>query len=173
MKKLILALLSLLSWSASAANVNLAWDASPTPGVTYRLYANGTAVTDTAGLTATVYVTAQTDFYVTAILNGLESTPSNHYLYTPPTSPPAPPTNLRAVAITASRIDTSWDASAYSVVLERGTSLNSFTPIATVPPSQSYYINTGLKKNRTYYFRAKSQGGIDYSNIAAATVNPH
>lgn len=177
MKKILLALLTLLvPLFARADNVNLAWDASTTPGVTYRVYANGVSVFNTANLSATIFVTATTDFYVTAILNGVESVPSNHVLYTPPPVVPNAPTNLRAVAITNSRIDTSWDASAYSVVLERGTGLNSFVPIATVPPSQSYYINTGLKKNRTYYFRAKARNGsVDssYSNIAAATVSPH
>lgn len=177
MKKTLLTLLTLLAASLLRAdNVNLAWDASTTPGVTYRVYANGVSVFNTSNLTATVFVTATTDFYVTAILAGVESSPSNHVLYTPPPVVPNAPTNLRAVAITNSRIDTSWDASAYSVVLERGTSINSFTPIAIVPPSQSYYINTGLKKNRTYYFRAKARNGSvesNYSNIAAATVSPH
>ena len=173
MKKLLALLLSILATgisSASADSVTLAWDASTTPGVTYRVYANGASVLNTSGLTGTVTVNVTTDFYVTAVLNGVESVPSNHVTYT---LVPKPPTNLRAIPVTTSRIDTSWDASSYATVLERGTSLSTFTPVALVPPTQSYYINTGLKKNRTYYFRAKSSGGILYSNIAAATLNPH
>jgi len=169
-------LLSILATGISSAladSVTLSWDASPTLGVTYRVYANGSRVADTSNLTAIVTATVVTDFYVVAVKNNLESIPSNHVTYTPAPVAPAPPSNLRAVPVTTSRIDTSWDATGFSTVLERGTSLNSFTPVAIVPPTSSYYINTGLKKNRTYYFRAKSSGGILYSNIAAATLSPH
>lgn len=89
---------------AQSAQVTLAWDASPTPGVTnYVVYASQSAsmtspIVTSAGtnLTGTVTIAMGTQWYfrATAQKGGLESLPSNQVSYIAPTSP-SPPGNVR------------------------------------------------------------------------------
>jgi len=80
---------------------------------------------------------------------------------------PAAPTNLRATVISASRIDIRWDAppEAVTVRVERD---NKY--VATT--SNSYYSNTGLRRDRTYFFRVQSQNAAGtlsaYSPVISA-----
>jgi hypothetical protein len=93
-----------------AADVRLAWDASPTPGVTnYLLYAHTNLLTATnlsasllrfhvgTNLTATVEAlqSGQWSFTVTAMKDGLESDPSNVLLV----EVPQPPARMRTVVV--------------------------------------------------------------------------
>lgn len=174
MKKLLLALLIVLTTSLNAASVNLAWDASPTatPVVTYRVYSSaGTApfalVLTTASTSATLTFSVSTRYYITAFNTNGESGPSNTLTVTPPATPPAPPTNLRSTAISASRIDLQWDLYDSDVYVERNQSL-----IATVPSTQSFFLDTHLRKNRWYSYRVRG-AGTEYSNTATAKTFRH
>lgn len=174
MKKLLLALLIVLTTSLNAASVNLAWDASPTtaPAVSYRVYASaGTApfalVLTTASTSATLTFSVSTRYYITAFNTNGESGPSNTLTVTPPATPPAPPTNLRSTAISASRIDLQWDLYDSDVYVERNQSL-----IATVPSTQSFFLDTDLRKNRWYSYRVRG-AGTEYSNTATAKTFRH
>jgi len=108
MTRLTLILL-LLPLAACAQEVRLAWDASPSPGVHYRLYAGTNSV---QGLTnALVVVNAETNltatveisqaqrwyFVATAVdtASGLESEPSNEVMV----ETPAAPSNMRTIHI--------------------------------------------------------------------------
>lgn len=119
MNKTILFLLMLLGVSAHAANLQISWDASPTPGVTnYTLYAHTNTLTATnlAGAVVKVNVgtnlsvavlglpSGQWKFVVTATKSGLESDPS----VTLPVEVPVPPPNLRTVIIEWSTNLTNW-----------------------------------------------------------------
>lgn len=170
MKKILFALF-FLAVSVCADNVNLAWDASPTPGVSYRVYQSvGTntafSVARETGTTtsAAFIVTVPTRFYVTAFNANGESTGSNIITFTPaPPPPPAPPTNLRATTISASRIDLHWSPYMLSsVFVERNQAL-----IAVVPNTQSYYLDTGLRRSHRYSYRVRGTEG-EYSNTVTA-----
>lgn len=175
MKKL-LALLIALTTSLNAATVNLAWDPSPTttPAVTYRVYSSaGTApfalVLTTASTSATLTFSVSTRYYITAFNTNGESGPSNTLTITPPATPPAPPTNLRSTAISASRIDLQWEPpnDPFDIFVERNQAL-----IAVVPNTQSFYLDTGLRKNRFYSYRVRG-AGTEYSNTATARTFRH
>ncbi|MCW5554490.1 MAG: fibronectin type III domain-containing protein [Verrucomicrobiae bacterium] len=103
-----------LAWLLASASVahsgslTLAWDPSPTPGVTYRIYAHttpiGTNLVDTVvkldagtNLTASVSNLApgQWHFVATAVKAGIESEPSNELV----TEVPAKPANMRTVTL--------------------------------------------------------------------------
>lgn len=101
--------------------VQLAWDASPTPGVTYRLYAYTNATTLTNLSSAPVKLDAKTNltatvqflqpgtwrFVATAYsTNGIESVPSNEVIATVP----PPPANARTVIVqfNATVTGTNW-----------------------------------------------------------------
>lgn len=85
-----------------------------------------------------------------------------------PTVPPAPPTNLRATPLSASRIDLQWSPyTLSSVFVERNQTL-----VAIVPSTQSFYLDTGLRKNRFYSYRIRGDG-TDYSNTTSARTFSH
>lgn len=88
----------------------------------------------------------------------------------PPAQPPLPPTNLRANAVTVSRIDVSWTLAAPEIVmLERSRDNLLWSDLATVAPGNSYYIDGGLQRGKVYYYRARtfnSVGLSTFSNVA-------
>lgn len=174
MKKLITLVVALLFTTVSyAASVNLAWDPSVTPGVNYRVFQSaGTApfvlVLTTSSTSATLTFTGTTRFYTTAFNSDGESVASNVLTVVAPASPPAPPTNLRSTAISASRIDLQWDPYEALVFVERNN-----LPIATVGPGFSYYLDTGLRQGKWYSYRIRGDG-TEYSNTTTAkTFRPH
>lgn len=110
MKRYLLALVALCGLSAIggytlAGEVRLSWDASPTPGVAYRIY--GARQGQPKALLGTVTETTSTRtgvlpgthcYHVTAYsADGLESEPSNEACKTVAETPvaPLPPVNLR------------------------------------------------------------------------------
>ena len=170
------------------SQVTLSWSASG-GAVSYNVYrgtfANGEdPVPISSGSPATGYtdssVTNGTTYYyeVTAVnLNG-ESARSNEASATPNTLPAAP-SNLTATAVSKSRINLTWtnnDSSATSVRIERSTNGTHFALTATVGGVASGYSDTGLVKNKKYYYRVRavnSAGASDYSNVASATTLKH
>jgi hypothetical protein len=100
---------ALFAGDGVAGGVNLAWNASPTPAVTYVLYAHTNDLTATnlssaivrlnigTNLTATVEAlkAGQWCFVATAKLNGVESDPSNSLIV----EVPEPPSNMRTVVL--------------------------------------------------------------------------
>jgi acid phosphatase type 7 len=72
---------------------------------------------------------------------------------------PSAPTNLRTTARTVSRIDLAWtdtssDESGFE--LQRSADNVTFTPIATRGSNVTSYSDTGLKRNRRYYYRVRA-----------------
>jgi cytoskeletal protein RodZ len=105
----LLIILFLVPLAVCAQEVNLAWDASPSEGVHYRLYAgtnsvqglsNALVVVNTAtNLTATVEISqAQRWYFVATAVDpstGLESVPSNEVMV----ETPAAPVNMRTIHV--------------------------------------------------------------------------
>ncbi len=87
---------------------------------------------------------------------------------------PAAPTGLTAAAVTKSQINLNWtDASSNETgfKIERSTDGISFLQITTVGAGVTSYANTGLTKNKRYYYRVRAYnagGDSPYSNIANA-----
>lgn len=114
--------LALLLATASAAHcgsLKLAWDPSPTPGVTYRIYAHNSPIGTNlapavvkldAGTNLTAQVSnlapGQWHFVATAVKEGIESEPSNELA----TEVPAKPANMRTVTLqwSATVTGTNW-----------------------------------------------------------------
>ena len=74
------------------------------------------------------------------------------------TTVPAP-TGLTATAASASRIDLAWTDNANNETgfdVQRSTNGSSFTTIITVGANVQTYANTGLAKNRLYYYRVRA-----------------
>jgi hypothetical protein len=72
---------------------------------------------------------------------------------------PSAPTNLRVAARTMTRIDLAWtdtatDESGFQ--LQRSSDNVTFTTIATRSSNVTTYPDTGLKRNRTYYYRVRA-----------------
>lgn len=183
MKKILSTIFfALIAFRAIAASVTITWDASPSPGpIVYILYSsvNGNPFVfsgSSAATTITVSATMLTSYYVTASNTDGESDPSNTVVYTPPSTPPAPPTNLRATAMSATRIDLQWTPSAdllvvYTLIDRDGTT------IATLPAGQGAYIDNNLRKNRAYRYSVRAQDSLGlvsaYSNTATAVTLKH
>lgn len=108
----LLAVWLLLAGFAHAGQVQLAWQASPTPNVTYALYATTNTASLPVRITTGTNLVASLDlpagrwgFWATAVdANGLESLPSNTVVHDVPAmivipAPPVPPSNLRKLLI--------------------------------------------------------------------------
>jgi hypothetical protein len=96
---------------------------------------------------------------------------------TSPTAPAAP-SNLAATTISRTRIDLTWSDNSSNETgfkIERSTNGTSFSQIATVGAGVTSYANTGLRRNRLYYYRVRaynSVGNSNYSNVASSrTLN--
>jgi len=95
----------------------------------------------------------------------------------PPPAIPAAPSGLVATAVSTSQINLHWNDNSSdetSFEIERSTLATSgFVKIATVGPNVTAFSNTGLSKNRKYYYRVRAtgtEGNSDYSNTASATT---
>ncbi|HEY4491896.1 MAG TPA: fibronectin type III domain-containing protein, partial [Acidobacteriota bacterium] len=131
--------------------------------------ANTTSYSD-SGLAA-----GSTYFYrVRAYNSGGNSPYSNTDSAATPGNLPAAPSNLIASAVSKSQINLSWldnSNNEQGFRIERSTNGNSFTLIATVGSGVTSFANTGLKANKTYYYRVRaynSAGNSAYSNVASA-----
>jgi hypothetical protein len=127
------------------------------------------------GSSATYY------YKIQAINTGGNSTWSNEAsatTNTPPATIPAAPTNLMATSAGCNQVSLNWtDNSNNETAFEisRATSLNgTYVVIATLGANSTSYTSTGLKRNRTYYFRVRalnSTGTSAWSNKANATAS--
>ncbi|WP_051398114.1 fibronectin type III domain-containing protein [Runella limosa] len=89
-------------------------------------------------------------------------------------SPPNPPTNLSAVAVSSSQINLSWtDASNNESGFEvfRSTDNANFSKIADVGANATTYANTGLNASTRYYYYVGSQRGGTPSRTKSNTAD--
>jgi len=88
----------------------------------------------------------------------------------PPSSPPAAPTNLIGTA-TSHTIRLTWTDNANNetgFIIQRSTNGNTFTQIATVGVNVTGYWDTGLSATTFYYYRVaafNSVGPSAFSNV--------
>jgi len=88
------------------------------------------------------------------------------------------PSALNAVAVSWSQINLAWTDNASNedgYKIERSTDGTHFTPVATVGMNVTAYVDPGLSRNKTYYYRVRAFLGTSnsaYSNIASAKT-PH
>jgi hypothetical protein len=177
---------STLSAQAGDGQVSLSWTAVG-GAQSYTLY-RGTAPNGetqlTSGVSGASYldraVTNGTTYYykVTAVNVNGEGPPSNEVNATPNAAPvpPAAPSNLNATGgnqrVTLSWVDNTTDAT--GIAIERTSNLNkAFAQIATVAPAAASYVDSGLRRKATYYYRIRAVNGnlvSGYSNIANATT---
>lgn len=86
---------------------------------------------------------------------------------TPVPQPPQPPTNLRAMAVSSSRIDVGWTLAAPEIVkIQRSPDNLLWAEIATVPPGNSYYTDGGLRRGKVYYYRARTFNSVGFSTFS-------
>lgn len=103
-----------------------------------------------------------------------ETTTSTPVSITVSVAAPAAPTGLAAAAVSKSRINLSWKDNANNesgFLVERSTNGTSFTQIATLGANVTTYANTGLSRDRLYYYRVRATSAVGssaYSNIASA-----
>ncbi len=173
--------------ASSSSQINLTWtdNSNNESGFNIERSTDGSNFSPlaTAAANATSYsntgLTASTTFYYRVFATNAtgSSTASNTASATtqaPPPTPPAAPTSLTASAVSASRIDLNWtDASGNEdgFKIERSTDGASYTQVAAVGPNVTTFSNTGLQKNRTYYYRVRSYRqtvNSTYSNVASA-----
>jgi len=97
---------------------------------------------------------------------------------TPTATPavPAAPSDLTATTVSRNRIDLAWTDNSSNETgfrIERSTNGTSFSSIATVGPNVRTHANTGLQRNRTYWYRVRANGSAGnsaYSNVATNTT---
>ncbi len=96
-------------------------------------------------------------------------------------TPPTPPTNLRASPVSPSQIDLRWDPSTDAVGVTRyrverctGATCGDFVELPTPPITGTAYSDVGLSPGTTYIYRVRAQDAVPnlspYSNTASATT---
>jgi hypothetical protein len=173
---------NLVATAAGTSSINLTWadnstnetgfvlmQSSTSGGIFNKLItipANTTSYTDVGlGSSATYY------YKIQATNAGGNSTWSNEAsatTKTPPPTIPAAPSNLVAAVSGCNTIFLTWiDNSNNETAFEisRATSLNgTYTIIATLAANSTTYSNSGLRKNRAYYYRARSLNAVGVSS---------
>ena len=164
-----------LSWASSAGASSYNVKRGVANGGPYGLVASGITglnYTDTTVSNGTTYY-----FVVSASNSDGESANSNQVsaLPTAPAAVPVAPSNLSAVAASRNQINLSWNDNASNETayrIERSNSSGSgFVQIATVGANVVSFSSTGLKSNKTYYYRVRASNGSSnsaYSNTASA-----
>src|SRR6266480_902810 len=88
------------------------------------------------------------------------------------------PSNLKATAVSSSRINLRWTDNAEfesSFIIQRSTDGTNFAFLASVGPNVTRYGNTGLQPSKTYWYRVRAFRNSNskvsaWSNIARATT---
>ena len=179
----------LTATAASANQINLAWKASSTSGVTYTVYfgtasgSTGTVLANAVSGTsyAATGLNASTTYYFTVRAvssNGGSSAASNQASAATQAAPtPAAPSGLTATASSSSQINLGWKASATGGVtysIYQGTSSGAATTLLASSVSGLSYSVTGLTASSTYFYVVKAvtpAGGVSAaSNQATATT---
>ncbi len=81
---------------------------------------------------------------------------------------------MSATPVSTSQINLSWTDNSSNedgFKLERSTDGTTFTPIALVGANVTTFANTGLGRNKRYYYRVRAtnaSGNSSYSNTASA-----
>jgi peptidyl-Asp metalloendopeptidase len=89
----------------------------------------------------------------------------------------AAPSNLVATANGTKRIDLTWNDNSTNETgfrIERSTNNNKFSHVATVGAGIKSYVNTGLRRGTTYYYRVRATSSSTpsaWSNTASAKAN--
>jgi fibronectin type 3 domain-containing protein len=182
---------NLVATAAGTSSINLTWadnstnetgfvlmQSSTSGGIFNKLInipSNTTSYTDVElGSSATYYYKIQaTNTGGNSIWSNEASATTN----TPPSTIPAAPSNLIAIASGTSVINLTWIDNASdetSYILQRSLSSGSgFAPIATLGSNSTSYSNTGLNSSTTYYYRVQavnSAGGSAWSNTVNAST---
>jgi hypothetical protein len=174
--------------AASASQINLTWQDNANNETGFKIERKtgsggswGQIATVGANVTsyASTGLTAGTTYYyrVRATNGAGDSGYSNEASATTAGAPPSAPSNLRAVAASASQVNLTWQDNANNETgfkIERKTgSGGGWGQIATVGANVTSYASTGLAAGTTYYYRVRATNGAGdsgYSNEASATT---
>lgn len=177
---------NLLAAAASSARVDLTWTdtSAAEDGFSIQRSADGSTFTEIATVAPNVTTYAdltvngdRTYYYRVAGWNaGGLGAYSNTAAATTPAAPlpPNAPSDLRAVAVSSSRIDLTWvdnAANESGFQVERSADGTSFAQIAVVGANVTSYSDTGLRANRTQHYRVRAYnaaGASGYSNQVSA-----
>jgi Concanavalin A-like lectin/glucanases superfamily len=100
---------------------------------------------------------------------GSSGTVTVYGLLAPPTSPPAAPSNLAAVPLSASQVQLTWVNNANNQAgfkIERSTDGTSFTQIAVAGASALSYVDTTVSPSTKYYYQIRATNVIGDSAYA-------
>lgn len=158
-------------------SVALAWNASSTAGVSYRLYRDNTLIFNGAQLSFVDQGLAENTAYsytISAVsATGRESARSQAMVVTTKssaasTTPPTAPVHLHSMGATANSVDLMWGASEGSNAIASYIVYREGDEIARVAASQLSYTDRGLPAETTYrYFVA----AVDSQNLLSVPSN--
>jgi hypothetical protein len=176
----------LAAMAVSGSQINLSWnDVIGDTGYVIERSANGTSGWGQVGTTSasvTTFsdtgLTAGAIYYYRVRANGLGGSGAYSSVVntTTFTATPLGPTNLVAQALTSTSIKLTWTDNATNETgyrIERSLDGSSWTQLVTLGANVTTYTNTGLTKNKKYYYRVvayNAAGDSPYSNVASATT---
>jgi subtilisin family serine protease len=162
-----------LSWNSSSGATSYNVMRALVSGGPYNVIGTPTSTTytDIAGMNGTTY------FYVVSAVNSAGVSPNSNEVSADPLAPPPvpeAPSGLTDQTVSKSQINLAWNdnsSAEESFKIERSTDGTTFTQIASVGVGVTSYSNTGLARNKLYYYRVRAynvSGNSAYSNTASA-----
>jgi fibronectin type 3 domain-containing protein len=133
--------------------------------------ANAISFSDTTGIAATSYA-----YRVSAVNSSGASAPTAAVSVTTFPNPPAAPSGLAAVVVSATQVNLSWvdnSSNETSFSVERATGTGAFSVVASVAANSVSYVNTTTAGGITYSYRIRavnSGGNSAYSATVTATT---
>jgi len=180
---------NLTASAVSGSQINLAWTDGSTNELGFKIErctgascsdfaqvatvpANFTSYSDTGLASSTSYS------YRVRATNGIGDSAYTNVASATTFTPPAPPSNLTASAVSSSQINLAWtdgstDELGFKIERCTGASCSNFTQVVTVSANVVTYSNTGLSPSTSYSYRVRAYNGVGdsaYTNVASATT---
>ncbi|HKV00925.1 MAG TPA: fibronectin type III domain-containing protein, partial [Ktedonobacteraceae bacterium] len=160
-----------LSWIDTSTNETAITVERSTDGVTFSQIASlpaGSTSYQNTGITS-----GGTYYYRVRAQNSFGASPYSNIASATVVGPPAAPSNMQAVAISASQVNLTWTDNSTNedgFTVQRSTDASTYATIVTTGPNVTSFSDTGLTRSTKYYYRVQSFNTYGSSSFTSTSV---